>query len=147
MARHASRERLRWSLAALSLAINLLLSVMHVGLMDQQLSGRTTLTATSAASTSAEGSLLNALAVICTEHGLAKRGAQKGGDKSGIFPTCPLCFLFASMTLILAFGQLVLVLCRTRIGRIPPPVIIRNVAAFFERPAQPRAPPSFSFAI
>jgi hypothetical protein len=135
-------------LAALSLAINILLSMAHMGMFCERLdmSGLRANAPVAAAPGFSEASLVAALAEICTGHGLSDRAASKTGDKATLFPTCPLCFFFAAATLVLAFGNLLLVLRRTAIDRLRPLTVTRRLSAFIQRHAQPRAPPSLWIA-
>jgi len=131
-----TRERTGRLLAALALAINLSLSLMHFGLLGGipavQRDGR------AAAVASTEVRLLNALAEICTEHGLAKHHAKGPGQ---IFSACPLCGFFASVVVVLAAAQLLLILRAAPLGRLAPPRSAGSFISFVARPSQPRAPP------
>ncbi|HEX7776311.1 MAG TPA: DUF2946 family protein [Parvibaculum sp.] len=144
----AGSERIGLMLAALSLAINILLSMAHMGMFGERLdmAGFRANTPVAAAPGFNEASFVAALAVICTGHGLSDRAASKDGGKTALFPTCPLCFFFAAATLVLALGNLLLVLRRVTIGRLRPLAATRRLSAFIQRHAQPRAPPSLWIA-
>lgn len=133
---HMTRERMGRLLAALALAINLSLSLMHFGLLGGvpavQGENRAAVTA------STEARLLNALAEICTEHGLARHHAK--GERQ-IFTACPLCSFFASVAIVLAAAQLLLILRTAPVGRLLPPRRVDSFISFVARPSQPRAPP------
>ena len=132
-----------WTLAAMSLAINILLSVAHMGLLGDRVAIGAVPPATSV---SVEATLLVALAQICTDHGLDQRGVQGKSPKSGFLPTCPLCFFFATTTLILAMGQLLLILRRVEIDRLRPTVEARRLGELLQRIELPRAPPFIRIA-
>lgn len=142
-----ARKRLGWTLAALSLAINLLLSVVHLGAAGGLLPVHEPRAPSAVAAASVEARLLQALTEICTVSGLGKRGGDDGERTADILPACPFCLLFAAAALALAAGHLLLVLRRTPVRWIFPPAGAGRFVAFLIHPAQPRAPPSFRAAI
>ncbi len=145
---HSGSERIGLMLAALSLAINILLSMAHMGMFGERLSMDGVQTPVVAAAPGfGEASLLAALTQLCTDHGLAQRTVKgKGDSKPTLFPTCPLCLFFAATTLVLAFGQLLLVLRRIEIGRLRPLAATRRLSEFLLSLARSRAPPSLRIA-
>lgn len=140
-------ERIGLTLAALSLAINILLAMAHMGLFVERLgmNGAEAPVSISAPGVS-EASLMTALAQICSGHGLAQRAADGDSGKTAPFPTCPLCFFFAAVTLVLALGNLLLILRGQPLGRLQPLAASRRLNAFLQSIAQPRAPPSLWIA-
>jgi hypothetical protein len=145
----AGSERIGLMLAALSLAINILLSMAHMGMFGERLDMSAARSVPVAAAPGfSEASLVAALAEICTGHGLSERAANGNGEggKATLFPTCPLCFFFAAATLVLAVGNLLLILRRTAIGRVRPLAATRRLSEVLQRHAQPRAPPSLWIA-
>ncbi|MDR3499548.1 MAG: hypothetical protein P4L72_10010 [Parvibaculum sp.] len=136
-------ERIGLTLAALSLAINILLAMAHMGLFVERLGMNGAAAPVSASAPGVtEASLMTALAQICSGHGLTQRAGGGDADKSTPFASCPLCFFFAAASLILAMGNLFLILRRISADRLQPLAASRRLSAFLQSIAQPRAPPS-----
>lgn len=136
-------ERLGLYAAALSLAFNVLLSVVHLGLLGTPLNmGGVQGFAVSgeSAGTRTERELVGALLQICTEHGLTQRDAI--GKGATLFVACPLCSLLAAATtFILVSGLLLAVFRRHQIGVLSPLVAARVPGEIHLTLAQPRGPP------
>ncbi|HEY4344978.1 MAG TPA: DUF2946 family protein [Parvibaculum sp.] len=140
-------ERLGWTLATVSFALNVLLSVAHMGALGGHMMpmGHKAPTAIAAPAFS-EAALLAALTAICTGDGIAERAAAGKDGKPALFPTCPICSLFATVTLVMGSGLLLLVLRRTEMAWAKPSATTRRLSEHLQSEARPRAPPSLWIA-
>ena len=146
LAMYGTSGRAGWTLAALALTINIVLSIVHMGIMNSRIAVNQPSQNTSQSVDAKEQALFAALAQICTGHGLVKRPVgDKGGSDTGS-PTCPLCFFFAVTTLYFAVSYLLIALRRREIDCLRPLVSVARSFDLLQRWVQSRAPPARLFA-